>query len=179
MTRMALRQHRSAHFRPLPSPWLWLALAAPLWSSKPAAAAETCAELTCPHGYSCQIAPGACPAIDCGDSADCPPYEPKPLAFCAAAQCTANADCGEGMLCAEQVTTICADTPSEPCDPAGECRTETRDLDCTSETTLWCTPRWQLPCSNDADCGAGFRCQEQEACSVPASPAALRDPDGK
>lgn len=179
MTRMALRQHRSAHFRSLTSPWLWLALAAPLWSSKPAAAAESCAELTCPRGYSCQLAPGACPTIDCVGS-DCPVCEPTPLAFCAAAQCNTNADCGEGMLCAEHVTTACAATAVAPCDPAGDCRVETRDLDCTSETSLWCTPRWQLPCSKDADCGAGFRCEEQQACSVP--PSRREDvgaPDGK
>jgi hypothetical protein len=178
MTRMALRQHRSAQFHPFTSPWLWLALAAPLWSSKPAAAAETCAELTCPQGYACQLAPGACPLIDCVGP-DCPVCEPKPLAFCAAAQCNTNADCGEGMLCAEQVTTVCADIAVAPCNPNGECPPP-RQPDCTSATTLWCTPRWQLPCSNDADCGAGFRCQEQESCSVPPSRGdAVRDPDGK
>jgi hypothetical protein len=35
---------------------------------------------------------------------------------------------------------------------------------------LQCTPRWQLPCTVDADCGEGFSCEQQIVCD-PAPPA--------
>lgn len=158
--------------------------AAPLAYSEAALAQESCGESTCPRGYTCESAPGACPAIFC-DGPDCgTPCDPRPVEYCAPAPCSSNADCGEGMLCAEHATTVCEDASSPACAPGERCEVPPDGRDCTSETTFSCTPRWQLPCSADADCGSGFRCEQQERCSAPAYPAdpgdreaASADPD--
>lgn len=159
----------SAHRRLACATWLALA-AAPFAYSTTALAEESCGDSTCPQGYTCEVAPGACLAIFC-DGPGCAPCDPRPVEYCAPAACSSNADCGEGMLCAEHATTVCEDATSPACAPGERCEVAPDERNCTSETTFSCTPRWQLPCGVDADCGAGFTCEEQETCSTPAYPA--------
>jgi hypothetical protein len=137
-----------------------------------AAATESCG-LDCPIGTTCALAPAGCPAIGCADPADCPPCDAPATPYCAPADCESDSDCGGSMLCAEQTLLDCgaaaATSGATPTAAAGDAPGATLPGSpaCESSTLRQCTPRWQLPCIADADCGEGFRCEETEACSVP------------
>jgi MYXO-CTERM domain-containing protein len=148
---------------------LSVAMAEPAW----AAPTEIC-DLDCPQGTTCQIAPVACPAIACADdSADCPRCDGPGTPYCAPAACESDSDCGGSMKCAEHQVYDCGSGATAPAiAPAAgdgdEPRTNLPEPPpCESSAIRQCTPRWQLPCTSDSDCGAGFRCEEGEACSVP------------
>lgn len=168
------RQHTSpASSRFVPRAWLLsfgligVAAAQPAW-----AATEGC-DLECPLGTTCELAPGSCPAIGCVDPADCPPCDAQPTPYCAPAECESDSDCGDSMRCAEHSTLDCGPATSTPAAaPAAADGDEPRAAApeaaaCEPSVIRQCAPRWQLPCTADADCGDGFRCEETEACSVP------------
>jgi MYXO-CTERM domain-containing protein len=150
--------------------WLALAFSMPLFSTGEAAAAEGCTE-PCPKGFTCEEGLGACPAIACAEGQECPPCNPEPVYYCAPAACTSNDQCGDDQVCAEQVTYDCESVPEPACPPGAECAPAKREpANCTPVTHSYCTPRWQLPCTVAADCGAGFDCVPQERCGVDGSP---------
>jgi hypothetical protein len=148
-----------------------------LGSAEPALAAPTAVcDLDCPLGTSCALTAVACPAIACADdNPDCPVCDDTPVPYCAPAACESDDDCGDSMRCAEHTVRDCGGgtaMPTPEIAPASNAADEPRTLlpappECESSTLRQCTPRWQLPCTSDADCGEGFRCEEAEACSTP------------
>jgi MYXO-CTERM domain-containing protein len=166
---------RALPSRSTPRAWLLslgllgVAVAEPAW-----AATESC-DLDCPQGTACEIAPLGCPAIDCAeDAADCPRCEDTGAPYCAPAACESDSDCGGSMKCAEHPVYDCgsAATATPAIAPAHGNGDEPRTAlpeppPCEASAIRQCTPRWQLPCTTDNDCGAGFRCEETESCSVP------------
>lgn len=163
--------------------WTLAACAGAFVASAPSAAlsAPAACDLDCEQGFVCELAPAACPAILCLDENDpsCPRCDGEPVPYCAPAACESDADCGGGTVCAEQ--TVFVDCPVSAPTPETDRSMVTKAAgsmpeaaECTPSVIKQCTPRWQLPCDADVDCGAGFRCAEQQRCSVPPAPA---DPD--
>ncbi|HTV19509.1 MAG TPA: MYXO-CTERM sorting domain-containing protein [Polyangiaceae bacterium] len=147
-------------------------LGAALGVAAPAAAQQAAScDLDCPLGTTCELAPVACPAIACAvDSPDCPVCDGTPTPYCAPAACEADSDCDESMRCAEHTAFDCGAVAEPAIAPAsGDAAPSTQPEApaCEPDVIRQCTPRWQLPCSIDSDCGDGFRCEETEACSVP------------
>lgn len=144
-----------------------LAALALLLGSAPAFAAEGCGDGTCPDGFVCEVYPGVCPAIACAEGEDCPPCNPEDVEACAPAPCSTNDDCGEHMVCYEYETTSCPDAPT--CAPDEPCVEPVQAGACEVTHEARCTPRWQLPCTRDADCGEGFSCEAIESCGCSGS----------
>jgi hypothetical protein len=124
----------------------------------------------CGRGYECTVvgASGCAPSA-CADGASCPPPEPcttTETRACTPAHCMADADCADGMVCHawEQATpgTDCACAPGVPCDCAAARPAE-------PVTVQLCTPRYVLPCTQAADCGSGFSCEEVQSCGCAGS----------
>ena len=129
----------------------------------------TCGNTTCAHGFTCQVTPGACPAIACLDGADCPPCIAQDSYVCVPSACATDADCGADMVCASHETTQCPVSPptcapNQNCSPPAKTDPAGVPINCTTTTYHQCTPRWQLPCQVAAECGAGFTCDEQQSC---------------
>ncbi len=162
-----------------------LALSAALFasqmlSSRPAFAQEACGDETCSKGFTCETAQGACD-LSCrvpesGEGCEPTPCSAEDVQYCAPAPCNADADCGVGMVCADQTIYDCAsDTgtaPTDPdCPPDSDCgqrvAADEASPSCTTTTVKMCTPRWYLPCATASDCGPGFTCEESERCSSP------------
>lgn len=81
------------------------------------------------------------------------------------ADCAADADCPQGLVCQEVGTVGCPPCAAgEPCDPQP----------CEPETIRECVPG---PCATDADCGAGLRCLKltYEVCPDVAEPTCAPD----
>jgi MYXO-CTERM domain-containing protein len=183
----ALASRRASPARSAPSPWLpraWLlsldllgvAVAEPAW----AAQAENC-NLDCPLGTTCELAPVACPAIACAeDSPDCPRCDSTAdgTPYCAPAACESDSECSDSMKCAEFVIECANGLPlAAPARVGEEPRTNLPEPPpCEATVFRQCTPRWQLPCTADSDCGEGFRCEESESCSVPPSDPSSGEP---
>jgi hypothetical protein len=140
--------------------------------------------LDCEQGYVCELLPQACPLILCLDENDpnCPRCDGAPAPACVPAACESDEDCGGGTVCAEHTVFVdCAVVAPAPASQGSSEQKAAADAPdstgCTPSVIRECTPRWQLPCETDGDCGAGFRCEEQQSCSVP--PAAPTDPDSR
>lgn len=146
-----------------------LVLFAPLFIGRTALAQEACGETTCPKGFTCEVEPGACPAIDCAPGAECQPCMPQTSMVCRPGPCSADADCADGMACADMQQTECDDVGVTPACADAECREEAAKGECTTTTIKQCLPRWALPCAVAADCGDGFDCKEQQSCSCSGS----------
>ncbi len=166
----------------------FLACAGALAVLAPAAAlaadAPSC-DLDCGQGFVCELQAQPCPLILCLDENDpsCPRCDGAPVPQCVAAPCQSDADCGGGTVCAEHTVLVeCPIVAPTPGMAGGSSERKAaadapERTGCTPTEVLQCTPRWQLPCETDGDCGAGFRCEEQQSCSVP--PAAPTDPDAR
>jgi MYXO-CTERM domain-containing protein len=152
--------------------------ASQMLSSNPAFAQAACGDETCGKGFTCETAQGACD-LSCRVPASgegCEPCDAQDVQYCAPAPCSADADCGVGMLCAEQINYDCptdpGTAPTDPdCPPDSDCAervaADEASPSCTTTTVKICTPRWELPCTTASDCGPGFTCEETENCSSP------------
>jgi hypothetical protein len=160
--------------------------------SSSAALAQECAnDDDCDDGYSCQVAgtSAGCAAPTCapGDEEcaktppDCP--EPEEFKLCMPAPCETDDDCGDAMVCYAYATGSCSGSAGRPaatpcaegqdCAGAEEKRApEPPEEQCTTETVSVCTPRYQLPCEHDDDCGEGFTCKETISVTCSGSGAA-------
>jgi hypothetical protein len=112
----------------------------------------------CPPG-------GDCPLADRGPQPECTPTY---IMACTPAHCTSDAQCAAGMVC-HAWTSGCASTDFAAPDCA--CPSDAPDCGCggtvpacTPTTESFCTPRYMLPCSQAADCGQGFSCEQQQSC---------------
>ncbi len=153
-----------------------------------AAAEDECsADADCPDGFVCESHQEPCPAIDCADGQDCSnECDPATVKECVPEppeSCTAASDCDPDLVCVTVTYEACSGTdvacaPGEDCD-AGS----TPDASCTTETEGYCVPPYLAPCQVNADCGAGFTCEESEVCQCSGggstgSGGTSTDPDG-
>jgi hypothetical protein len=151
-----------------------LVAVAPLALAFEAEAEEACGDRSCPTGFRCETYPTACPDIDCADdSGSCPACEPGTEELCVPATCRSNADCAADMLCVTEERTRCDDSAAADCGDAREGEkpdcAPAPEANCTTERVSQCVPRWQLPCTSAADCGAGFTCDQRESCTCSGS----------
>jgi hypothetical protein len=137
------------------------------------------------------------PAIDCAEGEDCPepaPCEPMEVKACDLPSCEGDDDCPSGTVCHSVTYEQCTETGGgeAPACPEGEDCPESEQPVCDTPeckeamraeceevmTEPMCTPTWQLPCTEDADCGAGFTCEEilQGSCSGSAGSAGAPTP---
>lgn len=131
----------------------------------------------CDKGFQCQDVGGVdCTAPACAPGESCP--EPEPCATraqmeCVPAQCTSDAQCGDGMVCHAYTqscpTVDCACSSDQP-----DCQCDIAP--CDPQTLSYCTPRYALPCTVAADCGTGFSCQELESCGCSGSSGSGAEP---
>lgn len=119
----------------------------------------------CGKGWTCKastVIPTApvCEGKACDSKVDVTP--PTPQSYCEPSVCQVNADCPASMVCHSETHKMCKGGASVAnCPPdAPDCKPTTVDKEttCTSETISRCAYPWQLPCSTDVDCGAGFVC---------------------
>jgi hypothetical protein len=135
--------------------------------------AQTCDDnADCGKGFSCVVVAGGTCAVatPCGPGEKCPepaPCEPTVFRECQPAECGADTDCADGMVCYQSEAPAC-DTAIAvaPCPPNETCKPVTPVC---PEAQRTCTPRYALPCTQDAECGDGFSCAEQEECSCAGS----------
>lgn len=149
-----------------------------------AAVAQVCkADTDCPQSFTCVTSEiSAEPAPSCPpDATDCKraptTMTPTVIKTCQPKACTADANCGPGMVCHTQMYQECSSSGSSdgtgvggtapstgaalaPCPPNTECKPPERTPpNCTTKTVSACAFKWQLPCSTAADCGDGFNCK--------------------
>ena len=138
------------------------AAAALLVASTATHAQEACGDATCPAGYTCEVYLSECPDVDCAEGEECPTCEPVEEYYCARAACESDADCGDEMVCATFERTTC--TGEVPvCTEEGECE-DVEPVECTTTSYNECARPSELPCNEDADCGAGYACVPTEEC---------------
>lgn len=164
------------HFLPAPltaSAALLLALVVPA-----RALANDCASSAdCDQGFECrEVGSSGCAQPACPPDSVCPEPEPCEVRIqmeCMPAQCTSDTECGEGMVCHEWTqgctTSDCACSRDEPSCTCPE-------PVCDDTTVSYCTPKYVLPCTAAADCGAGFTCEEQQRCSCSGSSSSGSEP---
>ena len=136
-------------------------------AARPAYAESTCATSTdCAKGWTCEVtggsacaSPACAPGEKCDEPSDCVPQEFK---SCVPGPCTADSDCAADMVCYTHTESNC---PPSACAPGQECPTPS----CAPETRSACVPRYVLPCTKAADCGAGFGCEASEECTCSGS----------
>jgi MYXO-CTERM domain-containing protein len=159
----------------------FLALA---FAASPARAQDCKADTDCKKGFYCELTiatpPPTEPAPTCAPGSKCPVSDPVPTTnivapgtvpaqmtgICREAPCTADTDCGAGMICHTDTIQACSggSTGVAPaCPPNADCLVAkpvpATDPVCTETKVSTCMYKWQLPCNADADCGAGFTCQ--------------------
>lgn len=81
---------------------------------------------------------------------------------CQPADCASDNDCGTNMVCHTETIGACSGGAAvAPCPPNTDCSMTKVDVappTCTETKVSKCAFTWQLPCSADTDCGAGFMC---------------------
>ena len=129
------------------------------------AAAQDCkVDADCPRGFACELYDVTTPPSACTKDAPCPVDQaastaPTVAGSCRPATCQTDTDCGTDMVCHSETYQECSGgsaggcAPDTKCDPAPPIESV-----CTQKTVSTCAYRWQLPCSVDTDCGAGFTC---------------------
>ncbi|HET6281939.1 MAG TPA: hypothetical protein VFH73_13275 [Polyangia bacterium] len=138
------------------------------------AAAQTCTtDKDCPQSFTCvdsgvtttsgTIAPDCPPGSACPKVAP-PPSTPMVIKSCQPKACTADANCGPGMVCHTQSYTECSGGGAAvaPCPPNTACDpipTKPVPTNCVTKTVSACAFKWQLPCNTSADCGDRFTCK--------------------
>lgn len=142
------------------------------------ASASSCTtDADCGKGLSCQVVGmSACANITCPAGETCPPQPPctpTEIKECVLAPCNTDSDCGDGMVCYTNTQTSCEATPppAAPCAPNTQCDPlpPPPPPSCTTTTEKLCVPRYLLPCTTAADCGAGFSCVPDQSCSTSGS----------
>jgi hypothetical protein len=147
------------------------------------ASAQTCtSDKDCPQSYSCVTSgvltpptPACPPNADCAKLAVDGSAEQITIMTCEPKTCSADTDCGAGMVCHSQTEESCSGgggarscAPNTKCDAGVVTMTST----CTTTTTKLCAFKWQLPCSVNADCGDGFTCEPSASITCSGSGSA-------
>jgi len=154
--------------------WTWLSctVAVPLLGmfASRAAAQDCTADSDCAKSYTCEVVATSGCGYACPEGAD--PCEPPPDFMCDTMEykacqpgpCTSDADCEDGMVCWEQDSYDCPPATQADCPPGSDCPTP-KPVDCTPTKLSTCVPKYVPPCTEDADCGDGFKCVEQQSVS--------------
>ena len=153
------------------------------------AAAQTCTtDADCPQSFTCvdggvTTSPTA-PDPACAPGAECPKLAPSTTPptvykYCQAKSCSADANCGPGMVCHTQTYSECsggAPTTAIACAPNTTCERPAPtppETNCTNRTISRCAFKWELPCKADAECGDGFTCKPTVSGSCSSSPGTV------
>lgn len=125
-----------------------------------------CEEDTCPAGYTCEEVSYDNCVWACEEDGECTVSDcvTENYTSCQRAACETDADCGDEMVC-QTLTTNCATPSTPPCAPGEECPEPPPILPCENTEYNQCTPRSELPCEDNSDCGAGFDCVPAVMCS--------------
>ncbi len=164
--------------------WFPALLAVPLFTSNIASADVACGDTTCPTGFVCE-------AYDSADCADVATIEGQTASCnatttyyqCAPAPCSADADCGVGMVCFSSTREECSGGTTAPACAANalDCTATAPDVtteSCTTTNLQQCIPRYLLPCTTATDCGPGFICEEtiEMACAGSGGSTGVAEP---
>jgi hypothetical protein len=144
------------------------------------ATAQTCTvDKDCPQSFTCVdsgavingTAPACPPNTACQPTSDLAPRKPQIVKSCQAKACTADSECGAGMVCFEEKSTPCSGGAAvAPCAPGADCpRVAPPEPTCVTPSRRLCAFKWQVPCNTDVDCGDGFTCHPQESGSCSSS----------
>jgi hypothetical protein len=144
---------------------------AALGFSLPVMAQQSCeTDSDCYKGFICEVfSGGACPDIACAEGEKCPETNCDSAEYreCVSGPCTNDSDCADGMVCYSNTYKECSQS-APACEPGQECP-EPEPAQCETKTETQCIPRYEAPCTKDADCGAGFKCVESQMCSCSGS----------
>lgn len=149
----------------------------------PLAFAQTqCEEDTCGEGYTCvENSYESCEWV-CADSTDgageCYTTNCQTVdsAYCERSACEADADCGDSMVC-KTFTATCGNVATPACPPGEECDIP-EPMPCEATEYSQCTPRSELPCEADSDCGEGYTCEPSTVCTCGGMTAPGTEPGG-
>lgn len=169
-----------------------------LLAAQPAAAlvamgdgSECASNAECPSGFVCEVVGQGCSGVaaePCPEGEMCeapPPPDCQDYRACVAPPCMTNAECPSGMVCHEYSYDKC-DYPAEErpaCDPAApDCMMAAGSgapppPECEAVTERECVAPYTLPCSQNSDCGDGFRCVQYESCGCSGSSGGATPPD--
>jgi MYXO-CTERM domain-containing protein len=150
-------------------PILSLGALAAAFAVASSAQAQTCTtNAQCHKGFICVTAP-----TNIGTPTPAPaPADPTAPAkisalvapqtgYCQQAPCTADSDCGTGMVCHTETIKACSGSTAPACPANTDCGAKVAPPPpetCTETKVSICAFTWQLPCNTDTDCGAGFVC---------------------
>jgi hypothetical protein len=150
------------------SAWaLAISAGAVTWGYPMSAHAACEADADCPKGFSCEVTEQtACPDMAPCAGGDCRPVEcdSEPVSSCVSIDCTSDSDCADGMACEAIATNDC---PTQTCPADAECPEV--EESCEPQQRNYCVPKYLLPCTVSADCGAGFSCKERQSCGCSGS----------
>lgn len=167
---------------------LWASMTTLFLFASPAFAqsgGQCASDADCPDGFVCETSTYEV-CTDCAPGTDCTGgCESRSESYCVPPpppSCDANNPCAGDDVCVTFTFEECSGgsvapcpaDPDEPCDqpdPAPE-----PDDSCTTSSESYCVPPYMAPCSADADCGAGFTCEDVEVCQC--SGGGPTDPDG-
>lgn len=143
---------------------------------------ECATDADCGHGFMCETGTyAACPDIApvCEGDMPCPAppeCEEMTYAYCVIAPCEQDSDCPDGMSCESNTYEQC-DWEDIACADGEECPAP-EPTNCMDITEQYCAAPWELPCTQDSDCGEGFDCVEAESCSCGGSAGSPPPDDG-
>ena len=136
-----------------------------LFATVQARAGASCAtDVDCGKGFKCEASGvTSCPPTPaCAKGDECSPApecSSAAVLTCVLASCTVDSDCADGMACSITTEQSCssAGNGSKCSLPDASCPTPPPPT-CTTYTYGTCTPKYNLPCKVDSDCGSGFTC---------------------
>jgi hypothetical protein len=148
-----------------------------LFTASMAYAQEPCGDESCPEGYTCELTTyescaDACRPSPPGEPSECTPVPCETVSYesCQRAACETDADCGDQMACHTLVRPTAPTTPTA-CPPGAACDPIAAPPEVEPEEYKQCTPRSELPCEENSDCGDGFECVPAVSCACPGTTA--------
>lgn len=144
-----------------------LSAAAPAFAQSGDCTADT----DCPDGFTCETSDFEY-CWTCAEGEDCEPgCESKSDSYCVPPppqECDDTNSCSGDDVCVTYTFEECSGGRLVPPCPEGEsCDDDPEEVEseCTTSSESYCVPPYLAPCSADADCGAGFTCEDVEICT--------------